>query len=58
MRGSRRTVPATSGSTSATIPPIVEPTDAIARVAAACVCGSDLWPYPEFDSADSSLIRH
>jgi len=26
-------------------PTIVEPTDAIIRVTAACVCGSDLWPY-------------
>ncbi|HYB27011.1 MAG TPA: zinc-dependent alcohol dehydrogenase family protein [Solirubrobacteraceae bacterium] len=26
-------------------PQIVEPTDAVIRVEAACVCGSDLWPY-------------
>jgi threonine dehydrogenase-like Zn-dependent dehydrogenase len=26
-------------------PSVVEPTDAIIRVSAACVCGSDLWPY-------------
>lgn len=26
-------------------PAIVHPTDAIVKVAAACVCGSDLWPY-------------
>ncbi|MDR2564450.1 MAG: zinc-dependent alcohol dehydrogenase family protein [Bifidobacteriaceae bacterium] len=26
-------------------PRIQEPTDAVIRVAAACVCGSDLWPY-------------
>lgn len=26
-------------------PEIVEPTDAILRIAATCVCGSDLWPY-------------
>ena len=26
-------------------PQIAEPTDAIIRIAAACVCGSDLWPY-------------
>ena len=26
-------------------PSIVEPTDAIISIAAACVCGSDLWPY-------------
>lgn len=26
-------------------PQIIKPTDAIIRIAAACVCGSDLWPY-------------
>src|SRR5438552_1351663 len=26
-------------------PTIIEPTDAIIRISAACVCGSDLWPY-------------
>src|SRR3954466_11884985 len=26
-------------------PKIVEATDAIIRIAATCVCGSDLWPY-------------
>ncbi|MDH6437216.1 threonine dehydrogenase-like Zn-dependent dehydrogenase [Streptomyces sp. SAI-144] len=26
-------------------PKILKPTDAVIRVAAACVCGSDLWPY-------------
>ncbi|MCT9138429.1 zinc-dependent alcohol dehydrogenase family protein [Streptomyces violarus] len=26
-------------------PKILQPTDAIIRVSAACVCGSDLWPY-------------
>lgn len=26
-------------------PKIVEPTDAILRISATCVCGSDLWPY-------------
>jgi threonine dehydrogenase-like Zn-dependent dehydrogenase len=27
------------------IPKIIKPTDAIIRISAACVCGSDLWPY-------------
>jgi threonine dehydrogenase-like Zn-dependent dehydrogenase len=31
-------------------PQIVEPTDAIKRTAAACVCGSDLWPYRGIDA--------
>jgi threonine dehydrogenase-like Zn-dependent dehydrogenase len=26
-------------------PEIIEPTDAIIRISATCVCGSDLWPY-------------
>lgn len=26
-------------------PKILQPTDAILRLAATCVCGSDLWPY-------------
>src|SRR5437879_8084312 len=26
-------------------PKIVKPTDALIRIAATCVCGSDLWPY-------------
>ena len=26
-------------------PKIIKPTDAIIRISAACVCGSDLWPY-------------
>jgi threonine dehydrogenase-like Zn-dependent dehydrogenase len=30
-------------------PKIIEPTDAILRVLAACVCGSDLWPYRGID---------
>jgi threonine dehydrogenase-like Zn-dependent dehydrogenase len=27
------------------VPTILEPTDAILRLSASCVCGSDLWPY-------------
>jgi threonine dehydrogenase-like Zn-dependent dehydrogenase len=26
-------------------PKIIQPTDAIIKISAACVCGSDLWPY-------------
>ena len=26
-------------------PTIQEPTDAIVRIVAGCICGSDLWPY-------------
>src|SRR5947199_1092668 len=31
-------------------PTIIEPTDAILRMAATCVCGSDLWPYRGIDA--------
>src|SRR5438132_3322339 len=27
------------------VPKIIKPTDAIVRISATCVCGSDLWPY-------------
>lgn len=30
-------------------PQILEPTDAIIRLAATCICGSDLWPYRGID---------
>jgi threonine dehydrogenase-like Zn-dependent dehydrogenase len=32
-------------------PKLLEPTDAIIRIPATCVCGSDLWPYRGIDSA-------
>jgi threonine dehydrogenase-like Zn-dependent dehydrogenase len=33
-------------------PTIIEPTDAIIRLSATCVCGSDLWPYRGIDAVD------
>ena len=27
------------------VPHVIEPTDAVIKLEAACVCGSDLWPY-------------
>jgi threonine dehydrogenase-like Zn-dependent dehydrogenase len=33
-------------------PKLVEPTDAIIRLAATCVCGSDLWPYRGVDAVE------
>src|SRR5438477_1524209 len=33
-------------------PRIVEPTDAIIRLSATCVCGSDLWPYRGIETVD------
>jgi threonine dehydrogenase-like Zn-dependent dehydrogenase len=40
-------------------PTILEPTDAIIRLSAGCVCGSDLWPYRGFDTPpEPSTIGH
>jgi threonine dehydrogenase-like Zn-dependent dehydrogenase len=40
-------------------PRIEEPTDAIVRVAAGCICGSDLWPYRGHNPIDAgSTIGH
>jgi threonine dehydrogenase-like Zn-dependent dehydrogenase len=33
-------------------PTILEPTDAIIRLSATCVCGSDLWPYRGIEAVD------
>jgi threonine dehydrogenase-like Zn-dependent dehydrogenase len=33
-------------------PTLVEPTDAIVRAVAVCVCGSDLWPYRGIDAVN------
>ena len=33
-------------------PTIVEPTDAVIRLSATCICGSDLWPYRGIGSDD------
>ena len=34
------------------MPRIEQPTDAVIRLAAACVCGSDLWPYRGIEATD------
>jgi len=36
-------------------PKIQEPTDAIIRLAATCVCGSDLWPYRGIEAVDGPV---
>ena len=33
-------------------PRLIDPTDAIIRVSASCICGSDLWPYRGVESLD------
>jgi threonine dehydrogenase-like Zn-dependent dehydrogenase len=39
-------------------PAIIEPTDAIIRVTAACVCGSDLWRYRGVEKPSDSPMGH
>ncbi|MFW0786327.1 zinc-dependent alcohol dehydrogenase family protein [Gordonia sp. CPCC 206044] len=39
-------------------PTIVEPTDAVIRVTAACICGSDLWPYRGDDEVKDAPMGH
>ncbi|HEY3639363.1 MAG TPA: zinc-dependent alcohol dehydrogenase family protein [Rhizomicrobium sp.] len=36
-------------------PKILKPTDAIIRLAASCICGSDLWPYRGFNDVDGPM---
>src|SRR5438105_15616422 len=39
-------------------PKIIEPTDAIIKLAATCICGSDLWPYRGIEPADHQVMGH
>ncbi|WP_295576362.1 zinc-dependent alcohol dehydrogenase family protein [uncultured Microbacterium sp.] len=39
-------------------PTIVEPTDAIIRLSASCICGSDLWPYRGAEDVDHQAMGH
>ena len=36
-------------------PSIIEPTDAVIRLSATCICGSDLWPYRGLDAASEPV---
>ncbi|MFI6310274.1 zinc-dependent alcohol dehydrogenase family protein [Nocardia fusca] len=39
-------------------PKIIEPTDAIIRLTATCICGSDLWPYRGIEPVDHTPMGH
>ncbi|MEW1980496.1 zinc-dependent alcohol dehydrogenase family protein [Citricoccus sp. NPDC079358] len=39
-------------------PRIIEPTDAVVRLTATCICGSDLWPYRGVEPADHTPMGH
>jgi threonine dehydrogenase-like Zn-dependent dehydrogenase len=39
-------------------PKIVDPTDAIIRLSATCICGSDLWPYRGIEAVSHQPMGH
>jgi threonine dehydrogenase-like Zn-dependent dehydrogenase len=39
-------------------PRILEPTDAIVRLTATCICGTDLWPYRGLERVDHQVMGH
>ncbi|WP_236558093.1 alcohol dehydrogenase catalytic domain-containing protein, partial [Micrococcus luteus] len=39
-------------------PRVVKPADAVLKLAAACVCGSDLWPYRGHNEVDHRRMGH
>ncbi|WP_241157556.1 zinc-binding dehydrogenase [Schaalia sp. ZJ1691] len=40
------------------VPRVVKPTDAVIKLAAACICGSDLWPYRGLQPVDHQHMGH
>src|SRR2546429_2904452 len=53
MRGAVLYAPGDVRSEERPDPKIIEPTDAIIRLSATCVCGSDLWPYRGIETVDA-----
>jgi threonine dehydrogenase-like Zn-dependent dehydrogenase len=39
-------------------PTIIDPTDAVIRLTATCICGSDLWPYRGVEGVDHTPMGH
>jgi threonine dehydrogenase-like Zn-dependent dehydrogenase len=39
-------------------PTIIEPTDAVIRLSATCICGSDLWPYRGVEAVHDTPMGH
>lgn len=40
------------------VPRVVKPTDIVLKLAAACVCGSDLWPFRGLQPVDHQFMGH
>ncbi|WP_374612862.1 zinc-dependent alcohol dehydrogenase family protein [Gordonia sp. (in: high G+C Gram-positive bacteria)] len=58
MRGVIMDAPGTIRVADRENPTIQEPTDAIIKIAATCVCGSDLWPYRGIEDVDHAPMGH
>src|ERR671921_344687 len=59
MRGTMLYAPRDVRSEERPDPTIIEPTDAVIRLSASCVCGSDLWPYRGLNAAgDPAPMGH
>src|ERR671917_2777816 len=39
-------------------PRVIDPTDAVLRLSATCICGSDLWPYRGYEPVDHTVMGH
>jgi threonine dehydrogenase-like Zn-dependent dehydrogenase len=39
-------------------PKIIDPSDAVIRITATCICGSDLWPYRGEDDSEHQMMGH
>jgi threonine dehydrogenase-like Zn-dependent dehydrogenase len=39
-------------------PTILKPTDAVIRLSATCICGSDLWPYRGIEPISPTMPRY
>ncbi|SDM81561.1 Threonine dehydrogenase [Actinomyces ruminicola] len=40
------------------VPRVVKPTDVVIKLAAACICGSDLWPYRGLEPVENRPMGH
>ncbi len=40
------------------VPRVVKPTDVVIKLAAACICGSDLWPYRGLQPVENQYMGH
>ena len=58
MRGVIMHAPGDVGVEDREMPTVIEPTDAVIKLAASCICGSDLWPYRGAEQVDHTPMGH